>query len=169
VVFGPGMVDAEPRFVDDGQGDFHLRHDSPCRDAGLNSAPAISTLDFEGDARIADGTVDIGADEFFPHLYHLGTPTPAGKIVVNFIGKPGTDAFWAFGLHVLYPPASIPGLKGVLHLNPSSIAIVPMGRFPATGVITLPYAFSPSFPRISIPMQALMGIQLSNLDVVDVQ
>jgi hypothetical protein len=36
-------------------------------------------------------------------------------------------------------------------------------------VIALPYKFDPNFPRISIPMQALMGDQLSNPDMVHVR
>jgi hypothetical protein len=165
---GIGNISADPRFWDAANGDFHLRFDSPCRNAGANVS-GLPATDFEGDPRIADGMVDMGADEFFPHLYHMGTPTPAGTISVSFIGNPGTKAYWAFSHHVLNPPASIPGLKGLFYLNPVSIAILPLGQFPSTGVIALPYKFDPNFPKISIPMQALMGDQLSNLDIVDVR
>jgi len=166
---GVGNISADPRFVDPGNYDFHLRHDSPCRNQGNNAAVGLPGLDFEADPRIAGGTVDIGADEFFPHLYHTGTPTPGGTIRLKFIGTPGAQAYWGFSRYVLNPPVSIPGLQGLFHLNPSSIAIIGIGRFPSTGYIDLPFKFAPSFPKISIPMQALAGVQFTNLDVVVVK
>jgi len=169
VNLGAGMVDARPEFVADGQGDFHLRHDSPCRNAGLNSAPAMSPTDFEGDPRVADGTVDMGADEFFPRLYHVGNSTPGGKIDVRLIGKPNDPAIWAFSHATLSPPLSIPGLQGSLHLNPGGLAAIPIGRFPPTGVLGFPVAFPSAFPRMAIPTQALVGVQLTNPDVVWVE
>jgi predicted outer membrane repeat protein len=62
---GEGNIDADPLFVDaDVAGDLHLLGGSPCLDAGDNSAiPAWMTKDVEGNPRIVNGTVDMGAYE----------------------------------------------------------------------------------------------------------
>jgi hypothetical protein len=67
---GTGNIDADPLFVDPGNGDFHLGAGSPCIDAGDNLAPNLPAYDFEGDDRILDGDgngsaiVDMGVDEY---------------------------------------------------------------------------------------------------------
>lgn len=43
-------------------GDLHIQPGSPCRNKGLNSA-VTQSIDIDGQARIQNGTVDIGADE----------------------------------------------------------------------------------------------------------
>ncbi len=63
---GTGNIDADPMFVDTSGLYFHLQATSPCIDVGDNSAPSLPTNDFEGDDRIINSTVDMGADEYSP-------------------------------------------------------------------------------------------------------
>jgi len=73
------VINADPLFVDPGNGDYHLWSESPCIDAGSNSAPGLPAFDFEGEGRVLDGdedgtgTVDMGADEYVPAIYNLVT------------------------------------------------------------------------------------------------
>ena len=75
----------DPLFVNAPEGDFHLRYDSPCIEAGfyqkfgdLYWPDRLPTTDFDGDKRIIDGDgdqvrgIDIGADEYAPSLSDLG-------------------------------------------------------------------------------------------------
>jgi len=71
----PNDISANPRFI--GAGDYHLVSISLCIDRGSNTAPGIPDKDKDGNPRIANGTVDIGAYEF------QGIPTPQyGSITV---------------------------------------------------------------------------------------
>ena len=64
---GTNDISADPMFVDQAGGDYHLRDGSPCIDTGTSSNAPSS--DFEGDPRPLDGNLDgtalwdIGADE----------------------------------------------------------------------------------------------------------
>ena len=58
-----GCYTDDPHFIRAEAGDFRLRYDSPCIDAGDN-AYVTSEVDFAGNPRIVNGTVDIGAYEY---------------------------------------------------------------------------------------------------------
>jgi len=71
-----------PLFVDMASGDLHLQSNSPCINAGKSAYVANST-DLDGNPRIVNGTVDIGAYEFqgagsqisYAWLQRYGLPT----------------------------------------------------------------------------------------------
>jgi hypothetical protein len=54
-----------PHFVDVNTDDYHLREDSPCRDAGTSSFPGLTlpSDDIDGDSRPQGQSHDMGADE----------------------------------------------------------------------------------------------------------
>jgi hypothetical protein len=167
------MIDADPMFVDSANDDYHLTWDSPCRNTGDNTA-VTELYDFEGDPRIADGTVDMGADEFHTHLYHIGTITPGGPIEVKVIGDPGvTPVTLALGSGIQDPPQSTP--YGDLYLVLPPLQKFNLGSIPSTGVLVKPAMVPPSWQAgDEYPFQALLGplapgSVLSNLMVLSVE
>lgn len=57
-------LDVAPLFFDPVNGNYHLRNTSPCINAGYNSATNIPATDADGELRIQNVTVDMGAYEF---------------------------------------------------------------------------------------------------------
>jgi len=60
---GQGTVVGDPLLVDWRNGNFRLRSDSPCINAGVVT-DVTGSLDFYAGTRVIDGVPDIGADEF---------------------------------------------------------------------------------------------------------
>ena len=94
---------SDPRFVDYVAGDLHLRSDSPCINAGEN-AYATSATDLDGNPRIDEGTVDIGAYERAPEPpaiarqpghWALKEGGP-GRIALAVSGHPTPQIQWYF-------------------------------------------------------------------------
>jgi hypothetical protein len=158
LIWEKGMIDASPIFVEPANGDLHLCFDSPCRDTGTGGAnPTPLLYDFEGDPRTTGDLTDMGADEFWPHLYCIGEALPGASINVRVIGTPGTGpVLLATTLEVQDPPA--PTVWGDLYLQPPLIWQKTLGNIPATGFLDTPMTLPGSFdPVKDHPFQALIG------------
>ncbi|MBU0754283.1 MAG: right-handed parallel beta-helix repeat-containing protein [Planctomycetes bacterium] len=168
---GTGNIDADPLFADDADDDIHLSWQSPCRDTGDDSV-ITELFDFEGDPRIAwNGTVDMGADEFYTHLYYTGDATPGGDIQGKLVGIPGT---WPVGLFFGSGVRETPWhhMWGDFWLEEPWF-VVPLNPIPANGVLVMPttLSFDPPAPW-DLPMQGLVGLDpdsFTNLCVLEVR
>jgi hypothetical protein len=60
-----GNISVDPKFVSSSANNFHLQPGAPGIDAGDSSAPNLPTTDLDSFPRIVNGTVDMGAYEFF--------------------------------------------------------------------------------------------------------
>jgi hypothetical protein len=168
VVWGSGMIEEEPYFAGESGDDLHLRYITLCRDAGNSGASGMPEEDFEGDPRITGDAVDIGADEFHTRLYYTGDAVPGGQVTGKLLGEPGATpvGIW-FGSGVLDPPIS--SMFGDWYLAAPWILVGPLGALPYDGLLELP-ATIPLLPAASydVPMQALIGMELTNLCVLQV-
>ena len=82
---GVGDIPDDPAFVSKDYGNFHIRPGSVCVNAGWNDAPELPAVDMDGQARVQDGTVDIGADE------SDGSDPPAGPYTIVRVSPDGDD------------------------------------------------------------------------------
>jgi parallel beta-helix repeat protein len=65
IAIAPSNLNAiDPLFVDAANGDLHLSTGSPMIDAGYLDTPDIPDTDLDGNPRVVNGVVDIGAYEF---------------------------------------------------------------------------------------------------------
>jgi hypothetical protein len=167
---GSGNIDQDPAFVDAANDDYHLTWPSPCREAGDNNYIFIQ-LDWEGDPRIAGGVADMGADEFYTHLYVTGSKTPGCSVEGKLVGEPGTSPVGLFfGSGVLDDPVQTAwGFFGLEH----PWFMVPLVPIPGDGVLKLPATIplSPAAPY-DVPMQGLIGLtstSLTNVEVLEVR
>ncbi|MFH1999538.1 MAG: right-handed parallel beta-helix repeat-containing protein [Planctomycetota bacterium] len=167
-----GNICENPLFVDGAHLDCHLRYDSPCRDAGDSSTGGFPDEDFEGDPRIAYGTIDMGFDEFYTHLYCTGQFHPGGTVKAEFVGLPGASPMGLFiGSGVLDPPFH--HMWGDFYLM-APWFLIPFGvAIPGNGVLeivtTIPA--TPAAPY-EIFLQALIGLSsgsLTNLCLIEVR
>lgn len=166
---GLGNIDVDPDFIDGPNGDYHITYRSACRSAGNNTAEGLPAEDMEGDPRKSFGSVDIGADEFNLHLYITGDTAAGGAIEGKFIGAPGSTPVGLFlSTAVLDPP--MPCAFGLWHLQLPAFLIGPLGTLNLDGVMVLPTTL-PTVPPApyDIPMQAIIGNELTNLCVMKVR
>lgn len=166
---GTGNIHADPMFVDPSNGDYHLQYLSPCRDMGSTNAPYLPDYDFEGDPRNSGDDVDMGADEFHPHLYCMGAATPSGTILAKFVGLPGTTINGVvLGVNILDPP--LPCEYGLWYMDDPMEFILGLGTIPACGVADFP-GIIPSTPPApyTVYLQGVIDFGLTNLCPVNVQ
>jgi hypothetical protein len=165
-----GNISEDPHFVNWQTGDCHIQYDSPCRDSGDNGAPNLPEKDFEGDPRITYGTVDMGADEFYTHLYHTGDATPGGTVDFKVTGLPGSNPvqLW-LGSEILDPPMHTK--YGDWYLEFPLLAHLMMGSIPSPqGVLILTFTFPPDTPApLFLPLQAGVRMELTNLSVMAIE
>ena len=64
-----GNITNAPSFIDWENGDYRLAYGSPCINSGTNEAWMAAATDFDGNPRMVDGTVDMGAFEYDRALY----------------------------------------------------------------------------------------------------
>ncbi len=155
VEFGPGNIDTDPCFVERTKGDFHLSFKSSCRDAGNGSISQLPIDDFEGDPRSAMATADIGADEFYYHLYVTGAVAPGNTIDIRIIGEPQKLVTLGFGRRIQAPPQPTP--NGPLFIEMPIVNSWKLGRVPANGAFTLSVKIPVSWTAGVYHFQALVG------------
>lgn len=162
-----GNICADPLFVDSAQSDCHLTYLSPCRNTGDNTPAGLPVEDFEGDPRIAQDLVDMGADEFNAHLYVTGNAVPEGRVSGNFVGDPGSTPMALFiGFDVFDPP--LPTKWGDFYIKPPRI-LIPLIPIPAGGILTIRTTLPAMSGPYDVALQALIGDALSNLEMLCVR
>jgi len=119
-----------------------------------------------GDPRIADGTIDMGFDEFHPRLYQTGDPTPGGNIGLRLIGLPKHPAMLYVAADCLSRPQ--PTKYGLWHLEPPLLTI-DLGLMPWMGMLKVEKRIPPDCPvPLVLPMQGWVR-DLTNLEVMEIE
>jgi len=163
-------IDLDPMFIDKANSDYHLLYTSPCVNKGDSGTYKKTDLDFEGDTRIADGSTDIGADEFTSHLYTAGDKKSGSVIVINITGIPGSTpiGIW-FSIDLLDPPFQSKKF-GEWYLENPIYGPLLLPQIPSNGVATVsgPLPPTPSGPY-TIVLQSIIGNKLSNYHLLNVK
>ena len=104
LIWGAGNIESDPIFADPVNDDYHLYGTSPCIDAGdpcYSASPGETDID--GDTRVVNGRIDIGADEYnieetiievlaseFDFSATLCNPQPNNQVLYISNGSGGT-------------------------------------------------------------------------------
>jgi len=100
---GTSSFTNNPFFIDTAIGDYRLQSGSPCIDAGANEWVTNST-DLDGNPRIVNGTVDMGAYE-----YQINVPAPVLQAVTQTNGL--VTLTWTSANGQLYQPQYNPDMS----------------------------------------------------------
>ena len=118
----PNNLNSDPLFVDPNNGDYHVNEGSPCIDAGQNQAPELPSNDKDGESRIMDGIVDIGAYEYPGNSFPTANAGP-DQIVKQgaTVTLDGSKSFDPDGTIVLYRWIQIGEGTEIILSDPSDI------------------------------------------------
>jgi alpha-tubulin suppressor-like RCC1 family protein len=87
---GQGNISSDPCFMDADANDFHLAANSPCIDTGdPDLEPDANETDIDGEERVINGRVDMGADEFY-----WSAADYSGDGIVNFVDYAMLTSYW---------------------------------------------------------------------------
>ena len=156
-IIGVSNVSSAPVFADAAHGNYRLYPGSPGIDVGNNSV-AVGTNDLDGNLRIVNGTVDLGAYEFqnspFIEIQPVSQTVPFGQPSVSFsvfaVG-PGTLTYqWRFnGTNVIGATNSSLTLNFVQYSQAGNYSVVVANSFGSTlssnAVLTVVPPTPPSF------------------------
>jgi len=110
---GVGNITNAPLFVDQVSGNLRLQSNSPCINAG-NAAYAVGVVDLDGNPRIMDGLVDIGAYEFPAPSFigpHLTIISSGANVVLLWPSNTAPFSLFSttdFASPVVWTPVLIP-------------------------------------------------------------
>jgi len=100
--------------------------------------------------------VDMGADEYYYHLYHIGDVVPGSPIDVKVVGYPTAPIVLYLGSGIADSPYSTQ--HGYFLLNWPPLLYGSVGTVPADGIkvlsTTVPSGWTPGSEH---PLQALVG------------
>ena len=150
-------ISSAPLFADFAHGNYRLYPGSPCIDAG-NNAVVPASVDLDGNSRIVNGTVDLGAYEFqnspFIEVQPTNQTAPFGLPSLSFsvvaVG-PGTLTYqWLFnGTNIGGATNSTLTLNFLQYSNAGTYSVVVTNGFGATlssnAVLTVVPPTPPSF------------------------
>jgi len=129
-------LEIDPFFADPDNDDFHLTADSPCRGTGDEFAAGLPAEDFEGDPRSALDGPDMGCDEFYYHLYHVGQVAPGESVTIKIVGEPTSPVYLLCGDAVLEEPLET--AYGDLYLELPLLRWWYLGAISPDGIFELP-------------------------------
>jgi hypothetical protein len=151
--WGAGNISGNPSFVNSST-DFHLQAGSPCIDTGSNSVPGgVGNLDLDGNTRIVNGTVDMGAYEYQQTLVvdSDGDGIPDSTDNCPYVYNPDQKTA---ACHGDPPPAGTPGIV----CDPDPMCVT-SGNLPSGSLATAPSADGTIYIDVTVTLQPINGKQ----------
>src|SRR5438552_2343755 len=114
---GTGNIASDPDFVNG----YHLGAGSPCIDTGTNQAWMTTATDLDGNPRIANGIVDMGAFEF--GSAPAPTPTPTATIAATATPTPTASVTQGAPSATTNPATNVASYSAILNgtVNPHGL------------------------------------------------